>query len=209
MADNVLAKLCDGATQYLRSQMMSRVLSMWECGKESTESPIEAYLHTGLELCLEIHEKTHPFAVYPIFDSSPDAATELLTSPELRASFIGPDLDRIVVMTQQKIGKYRADFVVAILTRQSHADFCVIAGRPLVVECDGAAFHDANETQVNRDRERDRDMETAGFSILRFSGKEIHRDPYGCAHQVVFWLALRRAEQIGAWESASKAGASA
>lgn len=51
----------------------------------------------------------------------------------------------------------------------------------LNVECDGAPFHVDRE----RDAVRDRAIRDAGWEVLRFSGREISRDPAVCAGQVV------------------------
>ncbi len=51
----------------------------------------------------------------------------------------------------------------------------------LDVECDGAPFHVDRE----QDAVRDRAIRDAGWEVLRFSGREISRDPALCARRVV------------------------
>jgi very-short-patch-repair endonuclease len=67
------------------------------------------------------------------------------------------------------IGKYRADFA-----------FIGYAGR-LALECDGHDFHERTKEQAAHDRKRDRWMLSQGWTVLRFTGSEIHKSPRGCA----------------------------
>lgn len=55
------------------------------------------------------------------------------------------------------------------------------------VEADGAAYH-TGEANERRDRERDTRLERAGWTIVRFTGSQIHRDALGCAHVVRSYL---------------------
>lgn len=86
---------------------------------------------------------------------------------------------RADVATQVPIGPYRADIVVTA------------AGRGLVVECDGVAFHNSPEA-VERDKRRDRYCVTQGYAVMRFTGPEINRDARGCAAQVGMWVRAQR-----------------
>lgn len=83
------------------------------------------------------------------------------------------------ITTQVSIGPYRADILI-----ESRGD-------RLVVEADGAAFHNSIE-QVERDKRRDRYCVTQGIAVMRFTGREIARDPRGCAAQVGVWIRGRR-----------------
>lgn len=52
------------------------------------------------------------------------------------------------------------------------------------IECDGHDFHERTKQQAAKDRQRDRQIQSAGHPILRFTGSEICRDPLGCAAQI-------------------------
>lgn len=67
--------------------------------------------------------------------------------------------------SQKEIGPYRADFVVELEDRK------------LVIECDGHDFHEKTKQQAARDKKRDRYMVSQGYTVLRFSGSEIHKNP--------------------------------
>lgn len=66
-----------------------------------------------------------------------------------------------------------------------------VAGRGLVVESDGIAFHSSLEA-IERDKRRDRFCVTQGYAVMRFTGPEIQRDPRGCAAQVGLWIRAQR-----------------
>jgi len=53
----------------------------------------------------------------------------------------------------------------------------------LNVECDGEAYHSTKEAQI-KDRKRDNDLTSIGWSILRFSGKEIYQSSKDCVRQI-------------------------
>jgi very-short-patch-repair endonuclease len=62
---------------------------------------------------------------------------------------------------------------MAVFCRDSNLD----------IECDGEAFH-AGRDKAEQDRERDNTLTTAGWHILRFSGRRILRDPDRCVETV-------------------------
>jgi very-short-patch-repair endonuclease len=55
----------------------------------------------------------------------------------------------------------------------------------LAVECDGHDFHERTKEQARRDRKRDRDLQALGYTVLRFTGSEIARDPRAVAKEIV------------------------
>ncbi len=84
------------------------------------------------------------------------------------------------IATQLHIGDYRVDFAIF------RADKIA-----LVIECDGHNFHERTPDQAARDRSRDREIQARGHRVFRFTGREIWRDPIGCAKQ-----ALKAAEAV-------------
>lgn len=79
---------------------------------------------------------------------------------------------------QYPIGDYRADFLV----RFSDGDKVL---SEVVVECDGHDYHERTKEQAERDKKRDRAMVAAGYTVFRFTGRELHRDPHKCAEEVL------------------------
>ena len=54
----------------------------------------------------------------------------------------------------------------------------------LIIECDGHDFHEKTKEQAKRDKRRDRQFQTHGYKIMRFTGQEIYTDPFQCAKEV-------------------------
>lgn len=70
-------------------------------------------------------------------------------------------------------GKYRIDF----------AD----VDRKIAIELDGHAYHSDKEA-FEKDRVRERELEEAGWRVLRFAGTEITRDVSKCVTDAVKWI---------------------
>ena len=81
----------------------------------------------------------------------------------------------ILIIPQYKINRFRADFMVK----------CVQPDRTIVVECDGHAFHRASSEQIERDKNRDVEIRKHGHKVIRFTGREINRDAFACAWEVI------------------------
>jgi very-short-patch-repair endonuclease len=77
------------------------------------------------------------------------------------------------IFTQFPIGRYTADFAIV-------GSF----GR-VVVECDGHDFHERTKEQAAHDRQRDRWMQSQGWTVMRFTGSEIFKSPRRCAIEVI------------------------
>jgi hypothetical protein len=102
-------------------------------------------------------------------------------------------------------GRYRTDFLFE-LTRDTYATdaggddpLCLSRSEVfarLVVELDGHEFHERTKEQARRDRSRDRHLAALGFTVFRFTGSEVHRNPYRVADEVEEFLAqaMRKAE---------------
>lgn len=86
--------------------------------------------------------------------------------------------DDYEIRPQQKIGKYRADFVVTFVPEARYP-------RSLVVECDGHDFHERTKEQAERDKRRDRAISAAGYPVFRFTGRELHRDARACVEEII------------------------
>jgi very-short-patch-repair endonuclease len=67
-------------------------------------------------------------------------------------------------------------------------DFCFrYRGAPhklIFVECDGHDFHERTKEQAEHDRSKDRAIQAAGIPVLRFTGREIWRDPSAVAAEI-------------------------
>lgn len=73
----------------------------------------------------------------------------------------------------------------------SRFDFAFMQGEDGIyvdVELDGAEWHDADENQVMRDRQRDRALQVEGWRVFRFSGSEVYTDVNKCLGEVVGFI---------------------
>jgi len=86
-------------------------------------------------------------------------------------------------MKQAKIQAER-QFFVYDTKNPCCLDFAVLCKEgKLNIECDGQSYHSTKEAQI-KDRKRDNDLTSIGWSILRFSGKEIYSSPKDCVGQI-------------------------
>jgi very-short-patch-repair endonuclease len=58
----------------------------------------------------------------------------------------------------------------------------------VIVECDGHEYHERTKAQAAGDRKRDRALKSLGYTVLRFTGSEIYKNPHGCAIEVVEFM---------------------
>lgn len=95
------------------------------------------------------------------------------------------------IMPQRKIGKFRVDFLVCQINWFKKETI-----KQAVVECDGHEFHDKNEQQRRYEKQRDRTIQMAGFTIFHFTGKEIKDHPIECACEVLAYLENKTKEDL-------------
>jgi very-short-patch-repair endonuclease len=63
-----------------------------------------------------------------------------------------------------------------------YLDFA-IPGSLVAIECDGAAYH-STPAQKARDKRRQVELESLGWTVLRFSGSQINGDIDQCEHVI-------------------------
>jgi len=68
----------------------------------------------------------------------------------------------------------------------------------VAIEIDGHDFHEKTKAQASADRKRDRAVQCAGYSVIRFTGSDIYRDPVEAMTEALdaAWLACWRVERI-------------
>ncbi|WP_315833926.1 DUF559 domain-containing protein [Bradyrhizobium prioriisuperbiae] len=94
----------------------------------------------------------------------------------------------IFIQKQAQLPGWRVDYIFNVYGGRIREPNSGIPGwRKLIVECDGHDFHERTKEQASKDRGRDREAQTSGFEIFRFTGSELWRDPMGCAKQVMDW----------------------
>jgi len=129
----------DRHIQELVADYTGNLISRFKVCEVYTESPIETLFL---------------WALWHVSDKSGESIG--LCHGEVPESF--KPISGYYCFSQSKIGKYRADF--AIVTEY---------GARVVVECDGHNFHEKTKEQAQRDKERDRFLQDAGWKVYRFS----------------------------------------
>lgn len=92
---------------------------------------------------------------------------------------------------QKKIDKYRVDFEVALIHWEKSQTI-----RRAVVECDGHEFHDRSEPERRYEKQRDRYLQSLGYRIFHFTGKEIKDDPVSTVSEVLAFLTGESKKEI-------------
>lgn len=129
------------------------------------ESPIEQFLCCALFTLLGCKAVEGPFTRQRL----PDLAD---LAGEAPACFL---------FGQHEIGLYRADFLAVVVDPENRTH------RRMVLECDGERYH-GSEKQIERDRQRDEEIKEAGYRVVRYSGKHIHRDMPSILADVRHWI---------------------
>lgn len=81
---------------------------------------------------------------------------------------------------QAEAGRFRLDFQIVPMTDGPDAARLALPDFPLIgIELDGHDFHEKTKEQVTRRNQRDRELAAAGWTILRYSGSEFYKDPWG------------------------------
>lgn len=104
------------------------------------------------------------------------------------APFVAHDF--ITILTQAEVGDYHPDFLVTLYEHDQVDDGH--GGRTdlwrrgsVLVECDGHDFHERTKEQAARDKKRDRELQTAGYAVYRFTGSEVWANAMSCAVEVI------------------------
>lgn len=103
----------------------------------------------------------------------------------VQATFLDPQHK----ITTEK-NTYYADFGIGVLLSDD-------TSLKWAIECDGHDFHEKTKEQAKRDKQRERAIIGAGYTVIRFTGSEIHEDPYKCvqeAHSLILSEIRKRTE---------------
>jgi len=90
-------------------------------------------------------------------------------------------LDIVDIRNQAEITSdsknYRVDFLIPVY------DMVMAEGVAFVIECDGHDFHEKTKEQAQKEKQRDRDLITSGYVVMRFTGSEIYNNA-NIAHEI-------------------------
>lgn len=105
------------------------------------------------------------------------------------ASGVGLSCEKWCIKPQHVMGKYRVDFLVshekigASVKSDSATNLREVKIASVVVECDGHDYHEKTKAQAQRDKSRDRSLQSLGIHVFHFTGAEIFRDPLRCVEE--------------------------
>ncbi|KKW88326.1 DUF559 domain-containing protein [Lacticaseibacillus rhamnosus] len=75
------------------------------------------------------------------------------------------------------------DFVARVMDYNEVGD--VVSKASVFVELDGHDFHEKTKEQVEKDKIRERQISKFTDRVLRFSGREVYRNPDNCVREVI------------------------
>ncbi|WP_040985481.1 DUF559 domain-containing protein [Oceanobacillus jeddahense] len=92
-----------------------------------------------------------------------------------------PQREIILNEDTQSEKKYRVDFFFhfAQMKERGAIEYS------FAIECDGHEFHEKTKEQAAKDKQKDRDLMKNGIIVIRFTGSEIHKNPYKCAREAI------------------------
>lgn len=96
---------------------------------------------------------------------------------------------------QTEIGKYRCDFEVIFGTPVLKDGTQRIINK-VFVECDSQQFHERTESERRYEKARDRFIQSKGYKILHYTGKEIIENPFQIAAEIIHTVTGDDLEEI-------------
>lgn len=107
-----------------------------------------------------------------------------------RIEIFNPYIEVLDISKQKHIvcfgKKYRADFFIEVCYKDK--DLNIKKVEKIIVECDGREYHHSTSHQVNDDYERTLNLQKAGYSVIKFTGSQINRDPNRCAKTILDFI---------------------
>ncbi|MBF0502792.1 MAG: DUF559 domain-containing protein [Candidatus Riflebacteria bacterium] len=164
----------------------SRSSDLLKMAFQSCESPIEIHFISAFICAAAVND-----IAIQVYNNH---SQQLLTSSQ------ESDFDGFIIKPQYELSGYRCDFLIEYASTEPDFERPVKTAGGLeipgfkklrtsvIVECDGHDFHEKTKHQAARDKKRDRNIQSTGFHILRFTGSEIWKSPVGCAQEVIEFL---------------------
>lgn len=145
--------------------------SFW--GEVDNWSMAHSHIHITPSLCKELPRNVFDYLIDALDNVSNDAP--VFHSPIEKFFWHAWQSDHgflIPIEYQYEVegGKYRFDFA--------------IPDRKVAIELDGYEWHSSRE-QFTKDRQRQREIEMLGWRVVRFSGREVVKNPSACYDQAI------------------------
>lgn len=153
------------------------------CGEQYTQSTNNLWF---IFKCIELESGClHIYADEPIdaFNQVLNILNEELIEKEKRSKLESPIEKRFfdACIDYQYGSELVPQYEIIAENHHYRADFA-IPSRMVVIELDGHEYHKTKE-QRTKDARRERDLQTAGWRVIRFTGTEIHSDVYKCIRE--------------------------
>lgn len=170
MDKDLYRRVLAGAMPHLEETVQGA--GFWLAKPEQYDSPIEYAMAVAMHVLTEISfPHIHHLSLFGETDDQ--CARYVLTA-------ISPS--SAAVFPQVRIGRFVVDFFVAYDKGDGTTG-------GIVIECDGHDFHEKTKEQAAHDKARDRDLQSRGYRVFRFTGSEIHRDPVACVYEAFIVVA--------------------
>ena len=81
---------------------------------------------------------------------------------------------------------YNIDFVVDFSNKNNKAEYITptIKNLKYAIELDGFDYH-SNKKQMNYDYERENNLKLKGYSVIRFTGSQLYKEPFKCVDNLI------------------------
>lgn len=153
----------------------ARTMEMSEANYNIAVDRTYAEYHKGEDLCESPIERSMLAALLTAqwtgFDTIPPRVHSALDKEEMMPA------GDVLIVPQMAFMRYRLDFGVVLR----------LDGMPpqiVAVECDGADFHNDQRREVLRVNY----LKSWGIPVFKFTGREIHSDPFEAARKVTFGI---------------------
>lgn len=154
----------------LGAVVAANVKGVYDSGVPGYASPIEALFATGFLTFLAVHPDYMDYR------------------GRMHSGVEDPVEDYDFFLSRQaRVLNWPVDFLIFAKRHDAPSDPCA----RLVIECDGHDFHERTKEQAARDRSRDRALQASGYTIMRFTGSELYRDPTKCVREALDWCVAR------------------
>lgn len=186
--------------------MFDEVVELLNKLKDNYDSRVVEHCSTA------IYKEIRPFVSLHLLERCESPIEQLLfislaSKLDYYSGLFGAALGLTVGLQQEiktELKTYRVDFLVTWDESEYKPDdpladefgMVTTTYSQIVVECDGHDFHERTKEQAQRDKARDRALQAAGYTVLRYTGSEIWKDPDGCAREV-YRLVGEQARQKG------------
>jgi very-short-patch-repair endonuclease len=188
MKEEEIRAICiDKAIRHLEQQ-----LDDWEeSGNPPMESPIERMLNSAL-VTSRIERN--------LSDGAPQ--TWKRNDKGSRETWDFECSEGLSIDPQRKIGKFRVDFAVSYHccawanSGGRPGDSKVLdCGKTIVIECDGHEWHERTEKERRYEKKRDRFLQSKGYEVFHYTGKEVTDDPFKVAEEILDYLMYQHSTQ--------------